>query len=287
MYRRIGWWCVLWVLMVTLSGPALAQSAKAMEELVEVSMLVNGDVTVDPMGKVVSYTIQDEKALPAGALAFLKRSVEGWAFEPPKMEGEAITLENGMRLLLVAKRVEGDSFQMRIQAATFDPPARNRGYAIRARKLEPPSYPLAAARIGMQGTAYLVLKIGKDGKVKEAIAEQVNLTVVSTGAVMSRQRALLADSALRAARKWEFEPPTQGDAAQEAFWSVRVPADFMLAGGEPKYGDWVPYVPGPRQKAPWIDPGAAEDSPEALAGGEPSLLGTPVLRLRTPVSWDG
>jgi hypothetical protein len=286
MYRRIGWWCVLWALMVTLSGPALAQSAKAMEELVEVSMLVNGDVTVDPTGKVVSYTIQDEKALPAGALAFLKRSVEGWAFEPPKMEGEAITLENGMRLLLVAKRVEGESYQMRIQAASFDPP-RQEGYTLRSRKLDPPQYPYAAAMVGMQGTVYLVLKIGRDGKVLQAVAEQVNLTRLASGPVMSRFRALLADSALKAARGWEFEPPIRGDDAKEDFWTVRIPAAFTMVGEEPRYGTWVPYVPGPRKKAPWLDPDVPGESPEALAGGEPSLLGTPMLRLRTPVSWDG
>lgn len=139
----------------------------------------------------------------------------------------------------------------------------------------------------MQGTVYLVLKIGRDGKVEEAIAEQVNLTAVASGAVMSHQRALLAESAVRAARKWEFEPPTQGEAAQQSFWSVRVPADFIMVGGEPKYVDWVPYVPGPRQKAPWIDRSASGESPEALAGGAPSLLGTPMLRLRTPLSQDG
>ncbi|UOV03078.1 hypothetical protein [Pseudoxanthomonas mexicana] len=47
----------------------------------------------------------------------------------------------------------------------------------------------------------MVLKIGRDGKVEEAIAEQVNLTAVASGAVMSHQRALLAESAVRAARK--------------------------------------------------------------------------------------
>lgn len=38
-------------------------SAKAMEESVEVSMRVNGDVTAEPAGKIVGYAIQEEKAL--------------------------------------------------------------------------------------------------------------------------------------------------------------------------------------------------------------------------------
>ena len=46
----------------------------------------------------------------------------------------------------------------------------------------------------------------EDVAAMEAIAEQVNLTAVASGAVMSHQRALLAESAVRAARKWEFEP---------------------------------------------------------------------------------
>lgn len=100
MYRRIGWWRVLWVLMVTLSAPALAQSAKAMEELVEVSMLVDGDMTVDPTGKVVNYTIQDEKALPVGGAGV----------------PQAQYREVGVRATQ-AKRGNGDAYQRDASAA--------------------------------------------------------------------------------------------------------------------------------------------------------------------------
>ncbi len=68
------------------------------------------------------------------------------------------------------------------------------------------------------------------------------------------------------------------------YWSVRVPVDFTMGTSRPRYGRWVGYIPGPRHKAPWVDPDLVDSSPEAMAAGQPRQLGKEGLRLLTPLS---
>lgn len=44
--------------------------------------------------------------------------------------------------------------------------------------MQPPAYPVNAFRGGATGVVYLLLKIGRAGKVEDVVAEQVNLTAL-------------------------------------------------------------------------------------------------------------
>jgi hypothetical protein len=48
--------------------------------------------------------------------------------------------------------------------------------------MAPPSFPQQALDVGAQVMVYLLLRIGRDGKVEDGIAEQVNLRFVTARA---------------------------------------------------------------------------------------------------------
>ena len=134
----------------------------------------------------------------------------------------------------------------------------------------PPAYPMNAARAGVCGTVYVILRVGRDGKVEDAIAEQVNLKVLVSEVSMDRWRGVLSKAALAKSSEWTFILPTKGDEVDEPFWLVRVPVDFLLPGQmPPKFGEWEAYLPGPRQSAPWL--GAIDTSLGADAVAEGSI----------------
>src|SRR5690606_9561495 len=131
----------------------------------------------------------------------------------------------------------------------------------------------------------LMLQVGRDGRVREAVAEQVNLRTLGNEKQMASMRNMLAQSALRAAREWTFQPPTTGELAHLDAWSGRVTVNYLLDGEEAAdYGQWRAYIPGPRHPAPWLkdDEDAANTSPDTLLAGGFQMLGQG-LKLLTPL----
>ena len=81
----------------------------------------------------------------------------------------------------------------------------------------------------------------------------------------------------------------RGPLADEPFWSLRVPVAFKLCGdrssctdsGDQSYGRWEGYIPGPKNRVPWVDDEVNAQSPDAMiAGGYYPVGGGP--RLITP-----
>jgi hypothetical protein len=126
-------------------------------------------------------------------------------------------------------------------------------------KLSPPQFPKSALRMGGQGTVYLVVQVGRDGKVANVAAEQVNLRVAGTANEMDSLRDQFTMAALRVARGWSFAVPTTGEGADDDSWLVRVPVEFVLGG-------WDTYIPGPRNTdMPWAQEKLkTAGSPDAL-----------------------
>src|SRR5690606_38909801 len=120
-------------------------------------------------------------------------------------------------------------------------------------------------------------RVDRTGRVQDAVAEMVNLRVLGTEREMGQMRELLAKSALVAARKWTFHPPTLGEWADQESWAARVPVDYrFIDGGEPGYGRWEAYVPGPRNPIPWEMEGLEgfDIAPDALVAGVVHQVGT-------------
>ncbi|WP_334179067.1 energy transducer TonB [Pseudoxanthomonas sp.] len=277
-------WMMLGLLVV--STLAHAGGVGAVRKQVEMSLLVKGEISVDATGKVADFSIDRPDELPPGVVTFVQAQVPAWTFEPMEVEGKAVAVRNRMRMLAVAKKDDAGGYEIRLQAVSFHPLKEDAGFEVVSDKMDPPRYPAALARAGASGTVFLLLKIGRDGTVKNAFAEQVNLRSLGTANVMTRMRESFAESAVSAARQWTFTPPRQGPLASAEYWTVRTNVDYLLDLNTFQYGKWVAYVPGPRQTADWVDQELVRKSPEALAGGETQLLADGGLRLLTPVGGD-
>ncbi|RZA16810.1 MAG: protein tonB [Lysobacteraceae bacterium] len=243
----------LWLLLAL---PALAgHDVSAMRKQAEFSMLVEGEVVIDPDGKVRSHTLDPAAHLTDDLTGFIDKAVAQWRFHPVKVDGNVVRARVPMSLRLVISRADDESYTLRIASTYFgasDAEAsagKTDGDAAlpRAQRLKPPLYPREALRLGAKGTVYLIVQMGLDGKVVAVDAEQVNLRVVGTSQQMTSMRKLLADAAMRAARGWTFAPPARGTEGDRDGWLVRVPVTYMLVGDKkPRPGEWEAYIPGPR-----------------------------------------
>ena len=256
---------VLLALVATSTAAIRKLAPESVRKQVEVSMLLTGSIDIEPDGSVSGYVLDDRAKVPDYVTSLVDRQVPAWQFEPTLRNGQAVPVRSRMSLRVVARPVEGDDFQLSIGSVSFGEYSDDATDYVTYDSLEPPRYPMDMVRIGGAGTVYLVLRIGRDGRVDDLFVEQVNLTTLGAEAQMVRMRDKLAKAAAEAAWKWTFRPPTTGQAVDEDYWAVRVPVEFTLGEDKPAaYGQWSAYLPGPRATAIW----AQDDvSPDAIAGG--------------------
>ena len=261
---------VAMLLAVPLAALA-GNSPHAMRKLAESSALVTGSITIGPDGGVRAHTLEPTAGLTPELAKFIGGVVEQWRFEPVLVDGQPATAKVPMHLRLVAKRAEGDKVSISIASSYFGGetggPGTDRTQSI---KLTPPAFPHAALQMGGKGVVYLIVQVGRDGRVLNADAEQVNLRVVGTENEMKMLRKQFTDAAVRAAKRWTFVAPTTGPEAKETSWLVRVPVDFTFHGDQNRNpGDWDTYVPGPPNVGvPWAQAKLrTAGSPDALPEG--------------------
>lgn len=246
-------------------GAAFAGGRSDVRSQVEASLLVQGTIDIDTQGQVTGYQLTEQASLPPPLLAIVDRRIREWRFEPVVVDGKAVGARSPMQVRLVTKR-DGDRFLFRIAGASFGT-TRGEGEVPSANgTLVGPRYSEYAYTSNVGGTVYLVVRIGRDGSVEDAVAEQVNLRSLGSEREMARFREILADSAVTAARKWKFVYPVRGEWADAPFVAVRIAVEF-LARDMPseRAGKWLPYVPGPRQAVSWRSWDAAYQAPDAIA----------------------
>jgi TonB family protein len=293
MHRKSGLTTWRWggLLLALLAATAFATGSGpgAVRKQVESSLLVTGKIDIEPDGMVSALAIDHADKLPEGVLGFVRASVQRWTFEPALRDGKPVPARAPMTLRIVAKRQEGDRYQVEIRHASFAAYDPKDPRAVTSIRTPPPAYPEAAYRAGASGSAYLVLKVARDGSVADAAVEQVNLRIVASESEMQRLREIFARSALAAARKWRFRPPSEGKDVSAPYWAVRVPVNYSLRdqpnqGMDGSYGHWISYVPGPRARALW-DTGedASGFSPDALSVGGVYMVDNNGPRLLTPL----
>ncbi|HEU0278129.1 MAG TPA: energy transducer TonB [Rhodanobacteraceae bacterium] len=262
------------------------------------SMVVPGTISVNPDGTFKGYTLHEPDKLPPPVRAVIAQTLPMWTFEPIRIDGKPTTTvtTTGMQLHVVATVTHGDSALLQIVGASFGceawkgasgtpaacPPDRNVSYSER----RPPPYPVAAARNGVSGEVLLMLQIGRDGKVVQAIVHQVNLYTQTSDAAYYRN--MLAKASLRTARKWIFRAPTEGPDALKGAWTVTVPINFILPAtrsfactAQRRYGSWCAYLPGPVTPAPWVADQHGGDA--GAIAGDGLFVGDPRLVLETPL----
>lgn len=251
---------------------------------IEASMVVTGTITVNANGSVRGFTIQDLDKLPPAARHIIQATVPRWQFIPIIENGKAVAARAGMSLRIVADMIDEHRATVRVAGAAFGCDAgraRNlvpnecpAGSSVTYRDRWPPQYPIDALQAGVGGEVFLVLQVDRKGHVSQAAASQVNLFSLTDRA--GHFRKVLAETSLRAARRWQFSIPTVGPDAAKDHWVVQVPVNYWLGppGSAPAqhYGRWNAYVPGPVQDVPWAGAdGAANGNADAIAAGAPFL----------------
>ena len=239
--------------LVLLAGSAVAGNAREARQQTESSLRVSGSLVVGPDGEVASHELDPEAPLTPALKAFVDDSIRGWRFKPVLVDGKPVRAKVPMSLRLVAKRADDGKFSVTIASTYFgsedDLATTDR---LRSIRLSPPRFPKGALMMGGKGVVYLVVQVGRDGKVTNVDAEQVNLRVAGTEGQMASLRKQFTDAAVRAARGWTFTIPTTGPEANDATWLVRVPVDYRLEDERQRGNGWDTYIPGPRNFGmPW------------------------------------
>lgn len=252
----------------------------------EASMVVTGWIEVMPDGSVHGYTIDHPEKLPPAIVSLIQNNVPTWKFKP---EDNLQAIERArMNLRIVAKRLDETHDTIAITGTNFGPSYIPSQYPTYKNRLQP-TYPKEAIDARLDGTVYLLLRIGRDGTVMNAGVEQVNLGEYGSDREMLHFRTVLANSALYAAKQWTFTIPTSGPMANRPFWDVRVPVNYsLIARGSPRadtYGKWEVYIPGPREAIPWLQQSTYQPSQgsDAIPDGGISAADES-LQLQTPLN---
>ena len=272
-YQAMRTWLAMTLTLAAFS--AWASGTSELRKQTEASMLLTGTVEVAQDGSLRSYQLDQPEKIDASIRNFIDRNVKSWSFSvgslPPGVSANA-TILNSMSILVVAKPVEGDTYLLRLAGSHFRAKSPAPGIEVAPGKTTPPVYPREAVSARVKGKVYLVIKVGSDGAVEDAIAEQVNLGVVANNEKeMERWRKVLANSALKAVRRWTFVVPTLGEKAHQPFFVVRVPVEYEInPNRKTVYGEWASYIPGPRHPNQWeqaeANPGFAPDALAANGG---------------------
>ncbi|GAA5001057.1 hypothetical protein GCM10025793_05050 [Lysobacter lycopersici] len=261
----------------------------------EMSMLVKGTIDMRPDGSVESYALDDSGKLSPAVAGMVGMQVSQWRFEPTLVDGKPVRARTKMQLRIVAKPADTQNFDVHIQSAYFWGDSEGEDERISVRK-KTSRGPMVSALMSTGLDAadlYLALKIGPDGKVEDAIVEQVNLPTLYSDGDMARLRRLLSQPTLKVVRQWTFNVPTKGERAGQPYWSGFLPVTFRLSdqNGSPAeagYGEWRAYIPGPCTPIPWrtLDKGgdnshcgndAAPEGVLSLDNSGPKLL-TPLMQ---------
>lgn len=257
---------LLGVCCVALSAAVLASGSSGdVSKRAYASMLVTGSITIAEDGSVKSYTLDQKEKLPPLVVAVIDKTVPNWKFSVDVSNlkenehiGEAGLLETRMNLRLIATEVDRQHDSVTIGDASFAgavPSEMTTGGSLTEKSTVKPSYPSRSMWSGVGGEVYVVARIGRDGKVVDAMARQVNLAVRLPRAEMPIYRADLAKAAVDAVSRWTFNVPVSGEASRQPYWYARIPITFCATSqceGE-KYGRWGIYIPGPIEAYPWKD----------------------------------
>jgi hypothetical protein len=297
-----------WLLIAT-ALPALAFAhggVDAAKRSVEASMLVTGEIAVNPDGSVYGYSLDHRDKLPTTVVNLIGQTLPGWKFTPVKVNGKPELAKASMSLRIVAKQVDATHDAISVEGAAFGADAAESSGTSQCANAacltylarRPPDYPRNLVNDLVSGTVYLVLEVDRQGRVAQVAVEQVDLRRIADGATLGRWRRELGDVSLAAARKWTFQVPQAGPGDGSDHWIVFIPVNYAIdvVGqtkkiGEPDYGQWDAYVPGPVNSIPWAEEQRSQVATKRNADAIPDN-GTPFVAdtrfaLLTPLDGDG
>lgn len=265
--KRVAWLSLVWLL-----APLVGSAHGGVDDVkrsVEASMLVTGEIAVNPDGSVYGYSLDHRDKLPAPVVKLIGGTLPHWKFTPVKVDGKAVLAKASMSLRIVAKQVDAKHDAISVEGAAFGtetaqaqtPSACANGRCLTYLVRRPPSYPNNLVEDLVSGTVYLAVEVDRQGGVAQVAVEQVDLRRIADGATLGRWRRELGRVSMASARKWTFQVPRTGPDAGKDHWVVTVPINYSITGvpgkrktiGDPGYGQWDVYVPGPVHAIPWAE----------------------------------
>jgi hypothetical protein len=268
------------MLVAFLAMATMAAQASSIKDI-ESSTVVSGTIVLAKDGTVQAAVVDDAAKYGQPIADLVHKAALQWRFRPVLVHGEPVLAKASMHVRVVLKKMSDGNFNARVKGATFGDSNANSTDALQdADKKTPPQYPKAAIRGRVQGTVYPALRVDRSGHVVEAVAEQVNLGNTGPERILKQYREILAESALKAARRWSYAIPTTGPLAGQDSWTAHVPVNYALneMGAPRPDRTWLSYVPGPYTPAPWVDKpdtnaaDALADDTVRTDGAGPTLL---------------
>lgn len=223
------------LLLSMFAAVAAAQSKDALR------LDVAGEVAIDKTGSVYDYQIKT--LLTPEVKAVVDRAVRSWKFEPVVVDGEPVYAKNGMRLSLLASRVDA-GYRLRVERVRFSG-------SRKAKNMAPPKYPKAAQRAALSATVLMAVRIDERGEVTDAVAAQSSLDGVRANKKVSESWLKEFEAvSLAAAKKWKFEPvdPASGGAKVT---TQLVPVEFRIDSPSSLEG-WRYASTGTYKPIPWL-----------------------------------
>ena len=245
-----------WVALAVGALAASAVHAEDVSKIAEASMLVTGTVELNADGSVQGYALDHQEKLPAPVVDLIQRNVPSWKFQFSATQTSMV--KESMSLRIVAKETDEKHTTLGIAGVQFDDMHGQSDEYAHSLDRVTPIFPQFSLKNGISGRVYLLVRVGREGKVADIAAEQVNLRKYIPQANMDVYRHDLAKAAIAAVRQWTFSVPTSGRWAQSPYWFIRVPVNFHIANENldlnsgDEYGSWEIYIPGPRQNIPWV-----------------------------------
>jgi TonB family protein len=272
---------------------AAAEAAPAAQGEAVITMRLDGEISVDPQGRVHDYKIRTD--LTPGVRALLDRVIPTWRFEPVVVGDKPVIARAPMRVVVAATQGEG-GYRIQIDNVLFMPNSEEEyaaekklrdaqdGYSITRVQMRPPTYPSQLLHAGVGGVVLLNVLVSPDGSVEDVAAVQSSLLDVRGRArQLEPGRLILERNAVANARSWKFRiDAADARALSASARTLRVPVEYMIdrPGNRDLTGAWRHEFRGPNTPAPWLrdgrDPMVVGVSD--LTSGE-MLSGSPSLRL--------
>lgn len=212
--------------MLMLLGALWTMASGAARAADSASLTLRGEVTIDAEGRVRSLEWHDRSPLHALVAQRVEDTVNGWEFDPGRVDGAPAETRSGMSIHVALER-KGRDLALRLQHASTGPVVLD---------MTPPEYPKGAAREQAEAELSLILDLAPDGTVQ-----------VSDAALVGRRRSRWNDefiaAATQAASRWRFQPETVGGRPVAA--RMRVPVDFFMCNQCPRnYAQRAPEPTG-------------------------------------------
>lgn len=244
-----------WALLglAALAAPAFGATLQSLRASAEASLLVTGQVTVGPDGRVRHYQVDDAKKLDPAVLDLIAKGATTWRFKPVLLDGHPVTARAHMSLRIVAQRMAGDRYQLTIHGAQFGGQHRDMSFDPHHRRA--PLYPMYALALRAGANVYMALRVNSAGRVANAVVRQVNLTTVGSAGQMTRLRSAFAAASLDASKRWRFDA-AKGAIPAGGYATVFVPIAYSIPGSNDDTRSegavWHAYIPGPTHAVPWL-----------------------------------